>query len=162
MPTAKSYRRVMLGRKSIHAAECFAGNFVGAGFGINEDLTGHLPDSWRDFNKEYVAEVDGLSIPGKSKISAGLSCGALWVVCKGLKSGDIVLAPPTVLARIEWARLPGTTEYVPGGNLPHRRPVRWLDVSIPRDSMSEGSYGTPPGQSARFQRSRRMPMRSTG
>jgi restriction system protein len=146
MPPSKSYRRVMLGRKSIHAAECFAGNFVGAGFGINEDLTGHLPDSWRDFNKEYVPKWMALH-PGKSKISAGLSCGALWVVCKGLKSGDIVLCPDGA-GSYRVGEIAGDYQYVPSGNLPHRRPVRWLDVSIPRDSMSEalrnstGSIGT--------------------
>jgi restriction system protein len=54
MAPPKSYRRVMLGRKSVHAQECFDGNFVGADFGINEDLTGHLPDLWCDSNREYV------------------------------------------------------------------------------------------------------------
>jgi hypothetical protein len=86
IPPSKSYRRVMLGKKSMYAAEYFAGNFIGADFGLNEDLTGHLPDSWRDFNKEYVPKWMALH-PGKSKISAGLSCGALWVVGKGLKPG---------------------------------------------------------------------------
>jgi hypothetical protein len=31
--------------------------------------------------------------PGKSKISAGLSCGALHTVCKGIIQEDIVLSP---------------------------------------------------------------------
>jgi restriction system protein len=146
MPASKSYRRVMLGRKSIHAAECFAGNFIGAGFGINEDLAGHLPESWRDFNKAFVPKWMALH-PNKSKISAGLSCGALWVVCKGLKVGDVVLCPDGAgVYRV--GEIAGDYHYVPGGNLPHRRPVRWLDVSIPRESMSEslrhsaGSIGT--------------------
>lgn len=146
MPPSKSYRRVMLGRKSIHAAECFAENFIGAGFGINEDLTGHLPDSWRDFNKEYVPKWMAL-YPNKSKISAGLSCGALWVICKGLKLGDTVLSPNGAgFYRV--GEVAGDYHYVPGGNLPHRRQVRWLDVLIPRESMSEalrnstGSIGT--------------------
>lgn len=146
MPPSKSYRRVMLGRKSIHAAECFAGNFIGAGFGINEDLNGHLPDSWRDFNKEFVPKWMALH-PNKSKISAGLSCGALWVICKGLKSGDVVLCPDGA-GSYRVGEITGDYHYVPGGNLPHRRSVRWLDVLIPRDSMSEalrnstGSIGT--------------------
>jgi restriction system protein len=146
MPPSKSYRRVMLGRKSIHAAECFAGNFIGAGFGINEDLAGHLPDSWRDFNKAFVPKWMALH-PDKSKISAGLSCGALWVICKGLKAGDTVLCPDGA-GSYRVGEIAGDYQYVPGGNLPHRRPVRWLDVLIPRDSMSEalrnstGSIGT--------------------
>jgi restriction system protein len=146
MPPNKSYRRVMLGRKSMHAPECFAGNFIGAGFGIQEDLADHLPDSWREFNKEYVPKWMALH-PGKSKISAGLSCGALWVVCKGLKFGDIVLCPDGA-GSYRVGEIAGDYHYVPGGNLPHRRTVRWLDVSIRRDEMSEalrnstGSIGT--------------------
>ena len=31
---AKSYYRVMLGRQSAHAADCRAGGFIGADFGI--------------------------------------------------------------------------------------------------------------------------------
>lgn len=30
----KSYYRVMLGKKSAHAPECFAGGFIGTDFGI--------------------------------------------------------------------------------------------------------------------------------
>jgi len=136
----------MLGQKSIYAQECFAGNFIGADFSIDEDLTDHLPDAWRDFNREYVPKWMALH-PGKSKISAGLSCGALWVVCKGMKPGDIVLCPDGEGA-YRVGEIAGSYLYVPGGNLPHRRPVRWLDKSIPRASMSEdlrkstGSIGT--------------------
>lgn len=146
MAATRSYRRVMLGRKSCHAAECFAGNFIGADFGITEDLSSHLPNSWRDFNKEYVPKWMSLH-PDKSKISAGLSCGALWVVCKGLKLGDVVLCPDGS-GSYRVGEIAGEYQYVPGGNLPHRRPVRWLDVSIPRESMSDalrhsaGSIGT--------------------
>jgi restriction system protein len=50
----KKYYRIMLGQKSIHAADGFAGNFIGADFRINEDLSGKLPEQWRDFNKVYT------------------------------------------------------------------------------------------------------------
>ena len=50
----KSYYRVMLGRKSAHAPECFASSFIGADFGITEVLSGKLPESWRAFNQRYV------------------------------------------------------------------------------------------------------------
>lgn len=145
MPQPKSYRRIFLGKKSMHATECFAGNFIGAGF-LHEDLTDHLPESWRDFNKEYIPKWMALH-PTKSKISAGLSCGALWVICKGLRLGDIVLCPDGA-GSYRVGEIVGDYQYVHDGNLPHHRPVRWLDVSIPRDSMSEalrnstGSIGT--------------------
>ena len=146
MAAPKSYRRVMLGRKSAHAQECFDGSFIGADFDINEDLTGKLPAAWRDFNRVYVPRLLELR-PDKSKIGAGLACGALWVVGKGLEVGDRVLCPDgTGLYRV--GEIGGPYQYVPTGPLPHRRPVKWLGVSLPRSSMSEalrnsaGSAGT--------------------
>jgi len=50
----KSYYRVMLGRKSVFAPECFAGGYIGADFAIKEDLSKSLPDEWRAFNKKYI------------------------------------------------------------------------------------------------------------
>lgn len=42
----KRYYRIMLGRKSVYAEECFTGNFIGVDFNITEDLTGKLPDEY--------------------------------------------------------------------------------------------------------------------
>ena len=50
----KKYYRIMLGKRSIHAEECYKGNFIGADFGIETDLTGKLPENWRDFNKNFI------------------------------------------------------------------------------------------------------------
>jgi restriction system protein len=47
----KSYYRIMLGKKSAFAVECFAGGFIGADFQMDEDLSRNLPDEWRAFNK---------------------------------------------------------------------------------------------------------------
>lgn len=80
----KNYYRVMLGRKSAHAALCYQGNFIGTGFLKEIDLTGKLPDDWRSFNKEFIPVWQEKN-PGKSKIAAGLACGALWVVSKGIQ-----------------------------------------------------------------------------
>ncbi len=48
--TIKNYYRIMLGRRSIHADECYRGNFIGADFDLGIDLTGKLPENWRIFN----------------------------------------------------------------------------------------------------------------
>jgi restriction system protein len=69
----KNYHRVMLGQKSVHAEECFAGNFIGADFGIHQDLSQQLPEEWRVFNKAFIPVYLGLH-PEKSKIGAGLAC----------------------------------------------------------------------------------------
>lgn len=72
----KNYYRVMLGKGSEHAEACFAGNFIGADFNVASDLTGKLPDEWRDFNQVWNP-VFMKANPGKSKIAAGLACGSL-------------------------------------------------------------------------------------
>jgi restriction system protein len=142
----KSYYRVMLGRKSIHAEECFVGNFIGAGFGIDQDLTHKLPDEWRDFNKEFIP-VFLAKYPEKSKIAAGLACGFLWTVSKGIKNGDIVLCPDGT-GRYQLGEVTGDYFYVPDTPLPHRRPVHWSETTINRASMSQplqnstGAIGT--------------------
>jgi restriction system protein len=90
----RNYYRLMLGRKSVHAEACLAGGFVGTDFGIHQDLTGRLPDEWRDFNKEFIPiYLD--KHPDKTKIAAGLACGAIWTVSKGMVQGDILLSPPS-------------------------------------------------------------------
>lgn len=142
----KNYYRVMLGKGSAFAEECFAGNFIGADFGIVEDLSQKLPDEWRTFNKQFIP-VFLASHPDKTKISAGLACGALWTVAKGIRNGDTVLCPNGSGAyRI--GEVIGDYQYAPGQVLPHRRAVKWLSQSIDRSAMSDalknsaGSIGT--------------------
>lgn len=142
----KSYYRVMLGRKSVHAAECFAGSFIGADYGIDQDLSGRLPDEWREFNKAFIP-VYLAGHPDKTRIGAGLACGALWTISKGIARGDIVLCPDGA-GSYRAGEVVGDYQYAPGEALPHRRAVRWLDIAIARSAMSEalqnstGSIGT--------------------
>ena len=142
----KSYYRVMLGRKSVHAAECFAGGFIGTDFDIHEDLSRKLPDEWREFNKLFIP-VFLKNRPDKTKISAGLACGALWTVSKGIKRGDFVFCPDGS-GSYRVGEVLGDYYYAVGQILPHRRKVRWLETPIARSTMSEalrnstGSIGT--------------------
>lgn len=136
----KSYYRIMLGKKSAFAAECFAGGFIGADFGINEDLSKKLPDEWRAFNKAFIP-VYLAGHPGKSKVTAGLACGALWTIGKGLNTGDIVLCPDGA-GSYRVGAVTGGYYYAPGSNLPHRRKVNWLDIAIERAAMSEALQGS--------------------
>jgi restriction system protein len=132
---AKSFYRVMLGRQSAHAAECLAGGFIGADFGIEQDLSGKLPDEWRQFNAAFIP-VFLAGHPDKSKIAAGLACGALWTVTKGIQAGDIVLCPDGA-GRYHVGEVQGGYSYSPGQVLPHRRSVNWLPIAIDRSAMSE-------------------------
>jgi restriction system protein len=142
----KNYYRLMLGRKSAHAQDCFAGNFVGADFGIHEDLSRKLPDEWRAFNKQFIPTFL-VKHPDKTKIGAGLACGALWTVAKGILKGDVVLCPDGA-GNYRVGDVQGDYFYVAGQILPHRRKVAWRDTAIARTAMSEalqnstGSIGT--------------------
>ena len=144
--STKGIYRLMLGRGSEHADACFTGNFIGVDFGIHENLSRNLTEEMRPFNQHYIPVF--LSIhPDKSRISAGLNCGALWTVSKGIRIGDLVVCPDGTGA-YRLGEIVGEYSYAQGEILPHRRPVRWLDALIPRTSMSTalrnscGSIGT--------------------
>jgi len=136
----------MLGAKSIHADECYKGNFIGADFGIKEDLSSKLPDNWRDFNAMFIP-IYLRDHPAKSRVSAGLSCGALWTVSKGINVGDIVLCP-NGSGSYNVGEVLDTYSYHPGQILPHRRTVKWYTNLLDRAAMSDqlknsaGSIGT--------------------
>jgi len=136
----------MLGRKSVYAEEAFKGNFIGVGWFEDIDLTNKLPENWRDFNKAMIPVYLKKS-PEKSKVAAGLACGSLHTISKGIQIGDIVLSPNG-----KGAYFVGevTSDYVfqKGGILPHRRNVRWYSKKIERSKMSQslqnsaGALGT--------------------
>jgi restriction system protein len=142
----KRYTRIMLGSRSAHLEECLRGNFIGVDFGIHQDLSKHLYENWRDFNKKFIP-VWLEKNPGKSKVSAGLACGAIWSVSKGLKRGDIIISPDGA-GKYYIAEILDDYSYHPGQILPHRRTVRWFEQTIDRADMSDslknsaGSIGT--------------------
>ena len=142
----KNYYRVMLGKKSAYAERCFAGGFIGVDFSIAEDLTNKLPDEWRSFNRTFIP-IWMAAHPGKSKIAAGLACGFLWTVAKGIHKGDIVICPDGKGA-YRVGEVVGDYQYIPTDVLPHRRAVQWSTSFIDRAAMSEalrnsaGSIGT--------------------
>ncbi len=142
----KNYYRIMLGKKSSHADEAFKGNFIGADFGFDFDLSNKLPDNWRDFNKEFIP-VFLENHPDKTKIAAGLACGMLWTIAKGLQIGDIVLCPDGK-GSYYIGELTSDYEYHHDETLPHRRNVHWFPKTIEKSQMSQalqysaGSIGT--------------------
>lgn len=131
----RSYYRVMLGRQSIHANTCFEGNFIGADYEITQDLKNVLPDDWRAFNKKFIP-IFLSGHPDKTKIGAGLACGFLWTVSKGIKKGDIVLCPDGT-GHYHVGEVNGDYYYAPGEVLPHRRPVSWREATVERVEMSD-------------------------
>ena len=142
----KSYYRIMLGKGSVHADACFQGDFIGADFGIRDDLTGKLPENWRDFNHACIP-IYLEQRPDKSKVTAGLACGALHTIAKGIQVGDTILSPNGTGSYLV-GEVTGNYMFRPGQILPHRRSVQWLSRKIERAEMSDplrkssGSIGT--------------------
>jgi restriction system protein len=142
----RGFFRVMLGKKSIHAEECLEGGFIGGDWGIDTDLTNELPENWRVFNKKFIP-VYLEKNPGKSRVAAGLACGMLHTICKGIKIGDVVLCRDES-GSYNVGEVTSDYHYEPGVNLPHRRSVNWYPNQIDRDEMSQslrnsaGSIGT--------------------
>ena len=142
----KQYNRVMAGAKSKHAELCFNEGFIGVDFGIEVDLSGKLPETWRDFNREFIP-VYLSNHPDKSKVAGGLACGMTWKVCKGLNEGDIIITPDGS-GRYRTGEISGPYYYAEGQPLFHRRPVKWFPNLFDRNDMSEslqnssGSVGT--------------------
>ena len=143
----KQYVKVMLGRKSCMADKCHADGFIGVGFLSKVDFSKNLYDEWREFNKKYIP-VYLKECPGKSRVAAGLSCGYLWTVCKGLRTGDVVLSPTGNKGELYVGEVIGDYYYVKGNDFPHRRKVKWYNVILHREDMSEdlqhssGAIGT--------------------
>ena len=142
----KKYNRIMLGQGSKFAKMCREENYIGADFEIFMDLSDSLYDNWRDFNEKFIP-VWMQNVPGKSKTAAGLACGFLWTITKGLKIGDIVLSPSGE-GYYYVGSIASDYYYVPNTELPHRRNVSWMDKVIYRKDMSDklrkssGSIGT--------------------
>lgn len=136
----------MLGRKSMYAKEAHVGNFIGADFGLDTDLTNNLPDNWREFNKRFIPIFLDKN-PDKTKIAAGLACGMLHTIAKGMPVGSIVLCPSDN-GNYLVGEVMTEYSYRPGVILPHRRGVSWYPNTIERSQMSPelrhsaGSIGT--------------------
>ncbi|MCB8769377.1 DUF91 domain-containing protein [Acinetobacter soli] len=146
MQMTPSYYRIIAGAKSVFAQEFLEGGFIAANWNIDQDLTYDLSDDWREFNHRFIS-VYLNALPEKSKISAGLACGMLHTICKGIKQEDIILTP-----RGDGNYLVGKVisdyYYVPSGELSHRRKVEWFEQTLPGELMSQelknssGSVGT--------------------
>lgn len=136
----------MLGKGSKFAKMCREEGYIGANFNINVDLSDSLFENWRDFNKKFIP-VWMAHEEGRSKAVAGLQCGFLWTIVKGLQKGDIVLCP-SGQGYYYVGTIISDYYYIPNTELPHRRKVEWMDKVIDRKTMSKelrnssGSIGT--------------------
>lgn len=142
----KNYYRIMLGQKSSFVKQAYEGNYIGADFGINHDLSSYLSNR-QEFNNKFIPQFLETH-PNKTKVAAGLACGMLWTITKGIQQGDIVLCPD---GQGGYHVGEVASDYIHENKnqiLPHRRSVRWFSRIILREELSEslknsaGSIGT--------------------
>ncbi len=134
----KKFFRIVLGRQHSFFQECFDSNFVGVDFGICTNLENELPENWKDFNKKFIP-IYLENSPEKTRVAAGLACGAIHTLSKAIAIGDYVLCPDGK-GVYKVGEISGDYFYregPPENFLRHCRPVNWLNKSVDRSEMSE-------------------------
>ncbi len=134
MNSGRACFHVLLGEKSAHIDDCLNGNFIGADFGIEQDLTSALTEKFRPFGNKFITIYQDMN-PEVDRRAAGLACGSLWIICKNILTGDIVFCPDAK-GNYHICEVIGDYVYAPKKILPHRRPVRWLAHDIDKAKMS--------------------------
>lgn len=142
----KQYNRIMLGEGGKYIKDCQENGYIGVNFLKDVDLSALPHDDEQQWRKELIEKFLAAN-PDKSIGTARNSVGFLWTVCFGLKNGDIILAPNGKGGYCV-AEITGSYHYASGQPLPHRRSVKWMNVVISRQDMSQrlqnstGSIGT--------------------
>ncbi|MFB3948622.1 endonuclease NucS domain-containing protein [Aeromonas veronii bv. sobria] len=136
MSANRCYYRIFAGAKSVYAELCQQQGFIGGDWGIEQDLSTQLPDDWREFNKAFVPQFLTAN-PDKSRIAAGLACGMLHTICKGIVTNDRVLCPDGN-GQYYVGEVISDYFYQPDGPLPHRRKVNWFPQRLRKDELSLG------------------------
>lgn len=124
----------MLGSKSKFAEQCLNENFIGANYGFDFDLRDDLSDDWRQFNHKFIP-IYLQKHPNKTKVAAGLACGALWTICKGINIGDVVLCP-NGHGKFLVGEVTSDYFFHQSEVLPHRRKVLWHPITVARSEVS--------------------------
>lgn len=125
---------VRLGTGGSFAAEALEGGFMGVDYSMVDDFTGKFSAGWTEFNRANIPRFLELN-PGKTKIAAGLACGSLWVIGKGIAEGDVVVSP-TPSGDLRVGHVVGDYWFAPEGPLPHRRKVRWEPAPVAKADLS--------------------------
>jgi len=130
------YMRLRTGREHQWFDDFYNNNYIAVGFNLDINLSDSLYDNWREFNKKFIPEIIKRE-PSKSRVAAGLNCGVIWTLSKGIEKDTIVLCqdkdknyhPCKVVSNYYYDEKLGTQF--------HRRKVEWFDKSIKVSEMSK-------------------------
>ena len=131
----RSYYRIYAGAKNMFAELCVKQGFIGGDWGIEQDLSQSLPDDWRQFNQQFIP-VFLAAHPDKTKVAAGLACGMLHTICKGMQLNDRIICPDGN-GQFYVGEIVSEYVYVAGEPLPHRRKVNWFQHTLSKEAFSQ-------------------------
>ena len=131
----KKYFRMFLGSGSEYVKECIEKGFIGIHYGFHESLAPYLEDTFAASRSKLKPVYLGFN-PNKSPVGAGLSCGALWTIARGMQHGDVIICPDGS-GNYYSAEIVGDYEYVADSFLPHQRKVSWRIQTFSKTEMSE-------------------------
>lgn len=133
MATIRNYYRILPGSQNKDAEKFHQEEFIGVGYGIDMDVS-KLPDDLKEFNRQLIPYYLKKH-PIKSKVAAGLACGAVYTIAKRIKQGDIVLCPGGD-GSYWFGEVVGDYSYHSEGFL-HRRAISWYPQPISPENMSQ-------------------------
>ena len=130
------FLRLRTGREHQWFETFYQGEYIAVGYGLDIDLSSSLYENWRDFNKKFIPEIIKRE-PNKSRVGAGLNCGVIWTLSKGIEKDSIVLCQdkeknyhPCKIISNYYYDVDGLGGY-------HRRRVQWFDKSIKVSEISK-------------------------
>lgn len=132
------FKRLRTGRTHQWFKEFKNNDYVGVSYGLKTDISADLFENWRDFNKKYIDKVIEISGGLKSRVGAGLNCGVIWTLSKGVEIGNIILCQDED-KNYHACRV--TSQYFYSEQEPHhRRKVEWIGEVISPNDLSSDLY----------------------
>jgi len=134
-----NYYRIILGRRHASAEECVDQGYVG----IDYDMP-NLVDGFPSDEEGFYEKLERLyqaGHPDASKVQVSLACGVITKFVRRIQEGDVVVCPMGD-SSYRVGEVAGGYTYVPNGDLPHRRKVRWFPQVLQRANMSDGLRGS--------------------
>ena len=129
------YIRLRTGRDHQWFDHFHKGNYIAVGFTLDIDLSKHLYENWRDFNKKFIPEIIKRQ-PKKTRVAAGLNCGVIWTLSKGIEKDAIVLCQDSEKNYHACKVISNYYYNDELGDQFHRRKIEWLNKKIRPSEMS--------------------------
>jgi hypothetical protein len=124
----KSYYRVTLGKRGVHAETCFEGSFIGV---LDEtgDVQMHSVEGLEGFTEKirYIFARKG---------QPRYHCKIVWTACFGIEIGDGILARDAT-GNYRFGKVVSGYIHCPGEALGHRRLMKWSPDIILRSAMTD-------------------------